>query len=392
MDLNWVDMEFEFNLRTKTKFGVGSAKKLGHDLGEMSLRRIGIIIDSGISNLDYSKEILKSVQEGGFEYVKIWEYSLNSEPDYDSLDRVKNEFLDGDQRTLVDCFVGIGGGSVIDFAKGLATIMVNPGNAIEYRGFPKIINPSLPTIAIPTTAGTGSEVTYNAVFIDWNENKKLGINTMENFPVLAILDPLLTVSCPKSVTVSSGMDALVHCMGSYSSVYSNPVTRMYSKEAFSRLFNNLYRVLDNPSDINIRAEIQLGAYLAGVALFNSGSDPSGALSYPLGVLYKVPHGLAGSVFLPYIVAHNESKGFDYSELNNMIDIDEIDTESSFSYKINMLCQKLGIPEKLSHFGINNDNVDNLIESLDSLKNAFAQNSVDFYVEDAKKIILSMIDY
>ena len=123
-------------------------------------------------------------------------------------------FLDRSGMPVTDCFIGIGGGKRYRFCKGLSTIVVNPGKAVQYKGFPVKINLSLPTIAIPTTAVTGSEVTFNAVFTDNDQKKKLGINTRNNYPALAILDPLFTVNSPMSVTVSSGTDALAHTPGS----------------------------------------------------------------------------------------------------------------------------------------------------------------------------------
>jgi alcohol dehydrogenase class IV len=388
--------KFEFNLKTKTKFGVGTAVNLGKYLKDLSFTRIGIITDPGVTSLKYTEEILENLQKEGFSKVQIWEYNLNAEPDYESLDKVKAMFLDNNSKPIVDCFVGIGGGSVMDFAKGLATLVVNPGKAITYRGFPTDINPSLPTIALPTTAGTGSEVTYNAVFIDRKDKKKLGINTMYNFPVMAILDPKLTLSCPKSVTVSSGIDALVHTLESYVARQSNPLTRTFAKEAFKLIYNNLYKVLDNPKNIEIRANLQLGAYLAGISLMNSGSGPAGALSYPPGVYFKVPHGLAGGVFLPHIIEHNIKNGYDYSELYNLIEntdksINSKEKNKLFSKKLFELCKKLGVPSTLRVFGVNEANIGVLLKETEHLDKAFAQNPVPFSVEDGKKLLMKMIE-
>lgn len=389
--------KFEFNLKTKTRFGVGTALNLGEYLKELSFKRIGIVIDPGISNLRYVRKILKKVHEEGFSEVKVWVYNLNAEPSYDSLDRIKSDFLDRNSKPVVDCFVGIGGGSVIDFAKGLATLVVNPGNAITYRGFPTDINPSLPTIAVPTTAGTGSEVTYNAVFIDRKDKKKLGINTMYNFPVLAILDPKLTLSCPKSVTVSSGIDALVHTLESYVARQSNPLTRTFAKEAFKLIFNNLYKVLDDPENIEIRANLQLGAYLAGISLMNSGSGPAGALSYPLGVHFKVPHGLAGGVFLPHIVKHNVKNGYDYSELYDLIEnadksINNKEKNHLFLKKLFELCKKLDVSSNLEVFNVDENNISILLKESEHLDKAFAQNPIPFSVEDGKRLLMEMVGY
>ncbi len=385
----------QFILKTKMEFGPGEALNLGKFLKELKFQRIGIIVDAGVFNLDYLKEVLDGVKKQDFERVKIWQYDLKAEPDYDSLDRIKLEFLQENQKPLVDCFVGIGGGSVIDFAKGLATLVVNPGKAIDYRGFPTDINPSLPTVALPTTAGTGSEVTYNAVFISLQEKKKLGINTMNNFPVLAILDPKLTLSCPESITVSSGMDALTHTLESYVACQANSLTKVFAREAFRLIFNNLSKVLDNPEDIKIRANLQMAAFLAGISLINSGSGPAGALSYSLGVHFKVPHGLAGAVFLPYIVEHNVKNGYDYSELYNLIEgvdksLEKEKKNQLFSEKIFELSKKLGIPANLRDFGVVENNIDVLLRETESLDKAFAQNSIPFSVEEGKKLLIKLI--
>jgi len=386
---------FEFNLKTKTKIGVGQALNLGKYLKEFSFKRIGIVVDSGVFNLDYVKEILESIQKENFNNIKIWEYNLKREPDYDSLDRIKVDFLDKNSNSLVDCFIGIGGGSALDFTKGLATLVVNPGSAITYRGFPENINLSLPIIALPTTAGTGSEVTYQAVFTDFKEKKKLGINTKNNFPALAILDPNLTLTCPKSVTISSGIDALVHTLESYVSMRANSLTRIFAKEAFRLMFNNLFKVLDNSKNIDIRANLQLGAYLAGISLMNSSAGPAGALSYPFGVHFKVPHGIAGGIFLPYIIEYNVKNKYNYSELYDLIEgadksLNVMEKNQIFSKKLFELCKKIEIPLTLKEFRVNKNNLNILLDEVESLEKTFAQNPIPFSVEEGKKLLLKLI--
>ena len=388
-------MNFEFNLRTNAKFGAGKALNLPAYLKELSLSRPGIIIDGGIAELDYTKKVIEVLSQNTDHFITIWVYDLRHEPDYDSIDRTKRCFVDPDGKPLVDCFVGIGGGSVIDFAKGLSTILVNPGNAVWYKGFPTGITPSLPTIAIPTTAGSGSEVTYNAVFTDNSQKKKLGINTRNNYPALAILDPLFMINSPSSVTVSSGMDALVHALESYSAVQSNPMSRIFAREAFRVLFKNLFLVEDFPDDARIRAQLQYGAYLAGISLINSGSGPAGALSYPLGVHFNVPHGIAGAVFIPHIILYNVRAGYDYSELYDLVEEADRSVATQvknalFAEKLFKLCEKLQVPEKLTSFGVTSDSVHILFQEVDALQNAFAQNPVPFTVQDGKNLLKSMI--
>jgi alcohol dehydrogenase class IV len=388
-------MDFDFNLKTNAKFGAGKALSLSRYLNELSLSRAGVLVDVGIADLEYPKKVLAALEQNPAIDARVWIYDLRHEPDYDSLDQVKMFFLDKEGLPLVDCFVGIGGGSVIDFAKGLSTVVVNPGRAVNYKGFPEKIHPSLPTIAIPTTAGTGSEVTYNAVFTDNDLKKKLGINTRNNYPVLAILDPLFTVNSPISVTMSSGMDALVHTLESYAAVQSNPMSRIFAREAFGMIYNNLLLVEEKPADVDIRAKIQYGAYLAGISLINAGSGPTGALSYPLGVHFKVPHGIAGAVFIPHLVRHNVLNGFDYHELFDLIltadrSLPREKKNEVFADRIFELCRKLHVPEKLGVFGVDAGNVGLLLDEIASLEKAFAQNPVPFSVDDGKKLIRKMI--
>lgn len=387
-------MDFDFNLKTNAKFGAEKALRLAQYLKELSLTRPGIIVDGGIAGHEYTKKVLEALENDPDLAVKIWIYDLRHEPDYDSLDCIKTIFLDTSGKPLTDCFVGIGGGSVLDFAKGLATVVVNPGKAVQYKGFPVGIFPSLPTIALPTTAGTGSEVTYNAVFTDNDAKKKLGINTRNNYPALAILDPLFTVNSPMSVTVSSGMDALVHTLESYMCVQANPMSRIFAREAFSMVFNNLFLVKDKFGDVEVRAKIQYGAYLAGISLINAGSGVAGALSYPLGVHFKVAHGIAGAVFIAHIVKHNVNAGYDYSELYDLIDGTDRTLPKSvknerFSKMMFALTKKLDVPENLGGFGVNADTIQLFLDEIGSLERAFAQNPVPFTVEDAKRLIRCM---
>lgn len=363
--------EFEFNLKTKLKLGKESALNISDYLKDFKVKKIGVVVDENISNLDYVKNIISNLKE--FE-LKVWNYNLKAEPDYDSLDKIKGEFKG------VDSFLAIGGGSVIDFAKGLAVLAVNEGLAITYRGFPKSINHSLPVIALPTTAGTASEVTYNAVFIDKQSKKKFGINTMDNFPVLAVLDPLLIAGSPKKTIASSGMDALTHILESYIAVQSNELTRMFAKKAFELVFNNLPKVFENNNDLEAIEKLQLGAYLAGVSLMNSGSGPAGALSYSLGVHFKVPHGIAGAMFIPYTVLHNFERGYDYSEL-----------AESLPQKLFDLCCKLEIPKSLKEFGVDEKNIGLLLENIEGFEKAFAQNPIPFTIEDGKNLFKKLLN-
>lgn len=377
---------FAFKVKTHMRFGAGLSANAGSLIKDAGYSNVGIVLDKGIDTLDATEKLVASIRGAGLKH-EIFSNAV-AEPDYDYLDSYKKQFAG----KSFDVLIGVGGGSTLDLTKAMATLMVNPGNAIQYRGFPKLAHIPLPVIAVPTTAGTGSEVTYNAVFTDSKEKKKLGINSEYNYPAMAILDPLFTVHCPDSVTVSSGMDALTHTLESFVHKNHTAVSRMYSREAFRFLFDSLMVVLDNREDITVRGRLQLGAYLAGIALINSGSGPAGALSYPLGVHYKVPHGMAGAIFLTSIVEYNVGKGYsDYAELYDLIaqapkDRPAADKNRAFVDCMKKLCLKLGVPSSLSKFGLKDKDVQFMAEQYDMLKNAIAQNPIEISKDDLARML------
>lgn len=386
---------FEFNIKTKTKFGIGVSKNLPAFLKELSLKRIGIIVSESAKKNTLVLEILGDIEKSKFEFIKIWVYDIKREPNYETLDKIKLLFIDQNQKPVVDCFVGIGGGSVLDFAKGLATLVVNPGEATKYKGFPKDLKPSLPTIALPTTAGTGSEVTFNASFIDDKVKKKMGINTHNNFPVLSILDPLLITTCPKQVMISAAMDAIGHALDSYINVKANPLTRMFAKEAIKYLFNNIQKAVNNNQDLEAVARIQLGAYLAGITLMNTGAGVAEAMGYPLGVHFKVPHGIAVATFRHHIISFNVNNGYDYSELYDLIEnvdksLGNEQKSKLFSEKYSELTKSVGIPPNLQTFGVNESNIQPMLTDLEGFGGAFSLNPIPYSIEEGKRLYKNLI--
>lgn len=377
---------FRFMLSTNLVFGLNSSEQLGTQIKSLGYLNIGIIIDQGVFNHPQSEKALKSIEQTGVSF-KVYK-NESVEPTYDYLEQFKKQLINKKH----DCLVGIGGGSTLDLAKGLAILLANKGKALSYRGFPQLKNKPLAVVALATTAGTGSEATYNAVFTDSQEKKKLGINYIHNFPVCAIIDPLFTINCPKSVTVSSGCDALVHTLESYVHKNHTPVSRIYSKEAFRLLYQGLSEVLDKPKDTAIRADLALGAYYAAVALINSGSGPSGAFSYPLGAVYHVPHGYAGGVFIAHITKINVEKGYtDYDQLYDLIEgvdknISPNEKNINFAKRIQELMNKLEVPKSLSNYNLNSEDIDFMITQYEVLKAAIDQNPIEISKDDVVKMM------
>lgn len=375
--------EFFFQLQTNAHHGFGWSRKIGDFLKEKNLARVLVLVDDGCATHSaYFNEIMEIIN-GAAEYVHVERLRGTEEPDYDYLDDVAA--LARAQKDM-DILIGIGGGSTMDIAKAVAVLMTNPGKGIEYRGFHMVKNPGVPCMCIPTTAGTGSEVTINAVFTDKKEMKKLGINGRYMHATWAVLDAEWTMSCPATVALSSGMDAMVHSMESYMCNQHNMLTRMFSKEAFRLLYLNLPKLIMEPANTEARQNILLASFIAAAGLFNSGSGISGGLSYPLGVHHKVPHGIGGGIFIASVVEYNVSKGYlGYSDLLDLIeqhpDWNDEQKNKRFAELFRALSDRLGVPRYLTKWGVTKANVEEVAKLMHVLQGAFNQNPVPFSATD-----------
>lgn len=378
---------FRFQLHTETFAGIDYHKKIPELMQERGHDQIFMIIDEGVSKSEPVTTIINQLkQQNRLAGIKLTRGT--KEPDYDYLDAVVEEL-----RTYsMDAIVAIGGGSALDLSKAVAVLLTNPGKGIDYRGFDKVQQPGIPLMAVPTTAGTGSEITINAVFTDTKEQRKLGINGRYLNATYALLDPVFTVSAPKSVAISSGVDALVHTLESFVGTNANCLTRSFAREAFRLLYHNLPCIVDDPTNLDMRLNIQIGAYLAATSLFNSSSGIAGALSYPLGVHYDVPHGIGGGMFALPVVKYNVEHGYyDYAELYDMISdadrhLSAADKSKRFVECLEVLCSKLEVPSSLKSFNISQSDYDHVVSIMQPLQAAFDQNPVSLPMEEVGKIL------
>lgn len=198
----------------------------------------------------------------------------------------------------------------MDIAKAAAVLATNEGKARDYQGLNKVSKPGLPKIMVPTTAGTGSEVTFTAVLSNKEPKGKAGINSPYLFPELALLDPLLTLSAPPAITASTGMDALTHAIEAYTSLQATVITDALTLKAIELIAQNLHRAVAEGQNEEAREKMLLGSLLAGMGLANAGVGAVHALAYPLGGLYRVPHGVANGLLLPYVMEFNLEKSLE----------------------------------------------------------------------------------
>jgi alcohol dehydrogenase len=204
----------------------------------------------------------------------------------------------------LDALVGFGGGSSIDTAKGAGFLLAGGGRIPDYRGWGKARGSILPIVAVPTTAGTGSECQSFALIAEADTHRKMACGDTSAMPRAAILDPLLTLSQPRRVTAATGLDALTHAVECAVTRARTPLSSMYAREAFRLLEPNLCRVLAGPDDREARGAMLLGAAFAGIAIENSMLGAAHALANPLSMRYATPHGQAVGTMLPWVVRFN----------------------------------------------------------------------------------------
>lgn len=383
----------EFSLKTKVFFDKDANAGIFDSLKSLDLRRIAFIVDENLKNLDIFNNLVLDYKKERFDIVTLQEFRASGEPTYDELDIFFERFRD----IKLDALIAVGGGTVLDIAKGVCILIKNPGKAIEFRGKDKVRNPSLPLVCYPTTAGTGSEVTHTASLIDSGSKIKLGINGKNVSALFAVLIPELTFSCSAKVTISSGLDAMVHAIEAVTAKNSNQVTIMLGNHAFSLLYNNFKNVILEPCNYPARQAMLLGSYYAGVAMMHAGGGPASGLSYPLGVHFDVPHGLAGGIFLRHIFEYNVSKGYlGYSDTYKYLagaDLSLNDKEKSLDFvaKFKRFYNEIGAPERLNDYGLDKTSVEFLTNlTMEQREANLKLNPISFGKEETIAILHKII--
>ena len=289
---------FPFSLPGVVYLGTDSLAKLSVEVEKMGVKKIFLITDKGLMNAGVSQKVGDCLAGNG---VEITVYSeAEREPSVENVEKAAHELKKG----AYDLVIGLGGGSPLDVAKGSAVLANNEGSILDYVGVDLIPKPGLPLVLIPTTAGTGAEVTKNAIFTDVKAQLKKGIVSEYLLPRVAIVDPKLTVSVPAKITAATGMDALTHAIESYTSPKATIQTDLYALEAIKLISGNLRRVVSDGSDLEAREKMAAGSMFAGISLANAGVGAVHALAYPLGGQFGISHGLANALLLPYVMEFN----------------------------------------------------------------------------------------
>ncbi|MFC4323431.1 iron-containing alcohol dehydrogenase [Litchfieldia salsa] len=354
---------FEFHLPTSIKLGVGSFQKTSqYFLESIKGKKVFIVTDPGIERIGLVNQLDSSLKEDG-----LSTYTFNKvQPNPRDYDCIQGGFEARDFNA--DCIIALGGGSVIDAAKAIAVLQVLGGSPQDYAGRNNIPSAVTPLIAIPTTAGTGAEVTRSSVITDTKKKTKLTIKDVKIAPALAIIDPELTYNLPAPLTASTGMDALVHAIEAFTCKLSNPIADGLALQAMKFIYPNLRKTYTDGKNKQAREQLMIGSTIAGMAFSHADVASVHCMAEAIGGLYDTPHGVANSMFLPYVLEFNAQANLTkHATIARTIGV-ATETQSDVDATINLveamknLANELSIPNFSSLANVNPSDFDYLAQS------------------------------
>lgn len=391
---------WKFGTASGIQFGRGSRERLAAELVALKVRRPILITDASLMMIPLVAELVQQLMSSSV--LAVFDGSA-AEP---SVAVAENAALAAAEHGA-DCIIGLGGGSNLDVAKVTAVLQAHGGKPRDYFGFDRVPGPVTPLIALPTTAGTGSEVSHSAVLTDTENAIKVSILSRWLRPSTAIVDPALTDSCPAKVTADSGMDALVHAIEAYSNrnfaemegvsgeakAYegSYPLTRILAGEAIELGGKFLQRAVEAPDNQLARDQMSQAAMLAGMAFSNSGVGIVHALEYPIGALTHCGHGEGNGLLLPHVMRFNlQHCESEYAEIARRLgaDVDLPDGELAEQAieRIETLQRAIGIPTRLRDLGLEESQIDEVASKAIEIRRLMELNRREPSKEDLAAIL------
>jgi alcohol dehydrogenase len=289
---------FEFRPLTRVFFGTGAVERLGRAASEIGAHRVLLVADDGVVRAGHAETARRLLQASGTDVFLFQNFGSNPDSAMVEAGRVFAAPLG------VDAIVAVGGGSALDCAKGINFVLTNGGVMADYRGYGKAKTPLLPMIGVPTTAGTGSEAQSYAVIAEAETHMKMACGDPTAAFRVALLDPSLTLSAPASVTAVAGYDAAAHAVETAVTTKRTPLSDGFSHQAWRLLSGAYEKVLARPNDFEMRSSMQVGAFLAGMAIEQSMLGAAHACANPLTARYDIVHGVALAMLLPHVVRWN----------------------------------------------------------------------------------------
>lgn len=343
---------FTFNTAASIKFGAGMLSHLGQMACEKGCRRVLLVTDPGMMTTGIVERAIGYLQKTSVEVALFKD--VQADPPEAVIYAARDKALSHE----ADCIIGLGGGSSLDVAKLVAVLALGQEELPDMYGVGNAKGPRLPLILVPTTAGTGSEVTMVSI-VTTGKSEKMGVVSPIILPDIALLDPELTLGLPPHITAATGIDAMVHAIEAYTSVSpnNNPVSRQLATNALTLMGASIERVIQDGNDLSARSDMLLGSMLAGQAFANSPVAAVHALAYPIGGHYKVPHGLSNALVLPHVLRFNAvTAPQPYAELApfafpEMADMESQAAAAMFADKMAALSERCGLETSLREVGI-----------------------------------------
>lgn len=346
-------MSQRFILNEVSYFGAGSRKELPEVIARMNLHKALVCSDKGLIKVGTTKMVTDVLDAAGFPYDIYSEIKPNP-----TVTNVK-QGVEAFKASGADCIIAIGGGSSMDTAKGIGIVANNPefSDIVSLEGCAPTKHKSVPIIALPTTAGTGAEVTINYVIIDEERQAKMVCVDPNDIPAVAIVDPELMYSLPKGLTAATGMDALTHAIEGYITKGAWVMSDMYELQAISMIAENLPLAVDEPTNPKGREAMALAQYIAAQAFSNVGLGLVHGMAHPMGSLHDVPHGVANALLLPTVMEFNMPERIEkFGVIAHHMGVDTTGMTPQQAAQaavdaVKALSVRVGIPQHLSDLGI-----------------------------------------
>ncbi|AGL00085.1 iron-containing alcohol dehydrogenase [Desulfoscipio gibsoniae] len=352
-----------FIIPGRVLFEQGGLAKLSGELKAKGLNKVLLASDRGLEAVGMVKRLEGLLSSGGVEYVTYLDIEAN--PSTETVDKGVQLY----KENALEAIVCLGGGSPMDTAKAIAVLVTGGGKIQDYEGGHKVKGPVAPIIAIPTTAGTGSEVTPFAVITDKSKNYKLTVFSYAIIPELAILDPELITTLPPTVAAPTGLDALTHAVEAYISQAAYPFSDAMAEKAMELIGKYIRTFVANRANLEAASGMLLGSMFAGIAFSWARLGNVHAMAHPLGGFFNIPHGVANAVLLPVVLEYNAladhgkyAKIFNYIKDNKLINGF---TPNVLVNEIRQLSNELGIPKNLTELGVSRETIHDM--AIDAMK-------------------------
>lgn len=374
-----------FQTTPRIIMGIGASNQIFDEIRRFSVKSVMIITDPGLVKAGIYDRFREILINAGCS-VSLFD-RVESDPPFEVASSAAQDTVNAG----ADLILGIGGGSSLDIAKVASILVTNKGPVTSYFGVDTVPLPGLKTVLVPTTAGTGSEVTPIAILSDHHEKLKKGIVSPYLFPSLAILDPELTIGLPSAVTAATGMDALIHAVEAFTSKNSNSFTDMLAQEAMKLITRNIRTAFADGSNLDARAKMLEGSLLAGMAFANAGVTAVHAFAYPIGAEFHIPHGVANSIMLTPVMEFNMlgnlTKFAHMAKIfgENTSGLSERASAHEAVQSLRNLAEDLNIPKSLRVFGVKAEDIPSLASGVMKVTRILANNPRDLKLEDAEAI-------